>query len=248
MNTTQTQTATELSIGEATKAIGDRLGEDQANVRAQIARIVKHIGETQACAICEQAIQVEEQGGMMLPDGSRRRTVGGIFFYLAYTDGKDQYGNPLRRPTPPQRKKQPKAKKPKQQQQPAQPALKWDDRIIAIQEAIELKGNATVKMTLVGRPGKVVDRGSCIVTVMTSNKIPSLPKGLPAPTTNVTKYAVYIAAKQWKNVAQVVDDPEDVLIVEGFPCADKEVSAIAVFATSCTTKKLQAAKRQQVHG
>jgi molybdopterin-guanine dinucleotide biosynthesis protein len=50
-------------------------------------------------------------------------------------------------------------------------------------------------------------------------------------------------------VASAIADPEDVLIVEGFPQLDPETSSIAVFATNTTTKKLQGAQRQaQVSG
>jgi molybdopterin-guanine dinucleotide biosynthesis protein len=80
---------------------------------------------------------------------------------------------------------------------------------------------------------------------MQANKVPALPKGLPVPPAVTTNYVVYIAAKQWKNVAGVVKDEEDVLIVEGFPQLDAKTNSIAVFATSVTTKKLQATKRQQ---
>src|SRR5205807_1604095 len=75
-------------------------------------------------------------------------------------------------------------------------AFSWEDRIAAIKEAEQEKGQATVKITVIGRPGKVLDKGQFIVTVMESSKAPSLPKGLPTPTDVATKYAVYIAAKQ----------------------------------------------------
>ena len=68
----------------------------------------------------------------------------------------------------------------------------------AVKEAENEKGQATVKITVIGRPGKIVDKGSCIVTMMESTKVPMLPKGLPTPTHVPTKYAVYIASKQWK--------------------------------------------------
>lgn len=66
---------------------------------------------------------------------------------------------------------------------------------------------------------------------------------MPAPSTFQTNYVVYVASKQWKNVAESIKDEEDLLIVEGFPQFDPETSSIAVFATNTTTKKLQAAKR-----
>jgi hypothetical protein len=55
---------------------------------------------------------------------------------------------------------------------------------------------------------------------------------------------VYIASKQWKKVEEAIKDPEDSLIIEGFPKIDQEMSAIAVFASNVTTKKLQMAKKQ----
>jgi hypothetical protein len=101
-----------------------------------------------------------------------------------------------------------------------------------------------VKITVIGRPGKVIDRGTCVVTSMRAKTTPSLPKGLPTPPSAPTNYLVYIASKQWRKIAEAIKDPEDVLIVEGFPQLDPETSSIAVFATSTTTRKLQQAQRQ----
>jgi molybdopterin-guanine dinucleotide biosynthesis protein len=50
--------------------------------------------------------------------------------------------------------------------------------------------------------------------------------------------------KQWNKVAEAIQDPEDVLIVEGYPQLDLETRSIAVFATNTTTKKLQMAQKQ----
>jgi hypothetical protein len=54
---------------------------------------------------------------------------------------------------------------------------------------------------------------------------------------------VYIGAKQWKNVAATVNDPEDALIIEGFPQIDTKSGAISVFASNVTSKKIQMAKK-----
>lgn len=101
-------------------------------------------------------------------------------------------------------------------------------------------------MTLIGTLGKYVDKGTCVVGVMqhTGEKFPALPKGVPAPQPVTTNYVVYIGTKQWKNIAATVSDPEDALIVEGFPQIDAKTGAIAVFVSNVTSKKLQAAKRQ----
>ena len=248
------------SQAEVAAMIADELGETEESVRKKIVAIVYALGRRQSHQLLNYALQMEEHGGEMLPDGSRRRTVGGIFFNLAYTIGKPKPGRlPLR--TKP-KKQTSKARKPDGEQastnttqtskqathQPAPPPVSpflWDERIPAIEEAQTEKGQiSTVKITVIGRPGKIVDKGTCIVTVMEESKTPALPKGLPTPTSTPTKYAVYIASKQWAKVKDAIADPEDVLIVEGFPKTDAQVTAIAVFATSVTTKKLQMVRRE----
>ena len=72
----------------------------------------------------------------------------------------------------------------------------------------------TVKITLIGRPGRIVEKGEVVLTSMQASKAPSLPKGLPPVPIDPTTYVVFIAQKQWKKVAQAIKDPQDVLIVE----------------------------------
>ena len=112
------------------------------------------------------------------------------------------------------------------------------------QEMADLGTATTTKMTIVGRPGKITEHNSSIMTMMESTKIPSLPKGLSTPTDAPTRYAVHISGKQWRKVEEAIKDPEDALIIEGYPKMDSELSAIALFATNVTTKKLQAELRQ----
>lgn len=62
--------------------IAETLGETEWKPRTQIERIVEHLGADFAMTKLAEAEHVEAQGGMMLSDGSRRRTKGGVFFYL----------------------------------------------------------------------------------------------------------------------------------------------------------------------
>jgi len=103
-----------------------------------------------------------------------------------------------------------------------------------------------VKVTLIGKPGKVIEKPDCTLLIMKeSGPLPALPKGIPVPAqVPETSYVVYIGAKQWRGVAAALKNPDDVLIVEGTQIYDAEYSAIAVFATNTTTKALQQAKRQ----
>jgi hypothetical protein len=100
-----------------------------------------------------------------------------------------------------------------------------------------------VKITLIGRPGPTISKNGYILTSMQTTKTPSLPKGLPAPPPTPTSYTVYIAPKQWTKVAEAIRDPEDALILEGFPAYDPTLEGIAVYATNVTTKNLQQAQR-----
>jgi phosphorylated adapter RNA export protein len=57
------------------------LSEDAAAQR-RIERVLCYGGIEFAQAIAEEALAIEAQDGMMTVDGSRRRTPGGVFFYL----------------------------------------------------------------------------------------------------------------------------------------------------------------------
>ncbi len=230
---------------DVVKTIAEQLGEHEAEPLRQLHTLVNYLGTEQALAFLKEAIVIEEQGGLMVADGSRRRTAGGVFFYLVRTKGP----KPVRRLFFTHKVAQASQGVPRQAESAPKPptptSFTWADRVAALDAIGIEKGTAsTVKITVIGRPGKIVDRGTCIVTSMRAKTVPSLPKGLPTPQSGPTNYLVYIAAKQWRKVASAIADPEDVLIVEGFPQLDPETSSIAVFATNTTTKKLQMAQRQ----
>ena len=69
------------------KELAARLGEPEDAVLAQLDRVVWKLGRTQAYALYQETLEIEERGGMLVPDDSRRRTPGGVFFYLARTKG-----------------------------------------------------------------------------------------------------------------------------------------------------------------
>jgi hypothetical protein len=229
------QPATNMTADQVEQTIAAHLGETEPEPLHLLHKVVKKLGPEQALAFLKETQEVEAQGGLLLPDGSRRRTPGGVFFYLVRTKA----------PKPVrvlfwQRKQTQATTTP-----PSLPAFTWADRIAALDEIGSEKGAAsTVKITVIGRPGKVIDRGTCIVTSLQSTKVPSLPKGLPTPPNAATTYTLYIASKQWRRVAEAIKGPKDTLIVEGFPQLDAKTGSIAVFATNTTTKKLQQAQRQ----
>ncbi len=130
---------------------------------------------------------------------------------------------------------------------PPPPPFVWAERGRAIEELLaQPRGRAdNVKLTLIGRPGKIVEQGGFVMTTMQANgKVPTLPKGLPAPPESRLLYLVYIASKQWKKVSEAIQNPDDILILEGFLTWDSELKKLSVFAQSVTTRDLQRAQRQ----
>ena len=69
-------------ITNTAAAIADQLGETAPGARATIWRAVRTLGPERAQAFVAQAQEIEANGGMLVPDGSRKHTLGGIFFYL----------------------------------------------------------------------------------------------------------------------------------------------------------------------
>lgn len=68
------------------KLVRKALGEKAPASYAQIHHIIRIVGTDAALALLRRTLEVEAAGGMMLADGSRRRTPGGVFFQLAEED------------------------------------------------------------------------------------------------------------------------------------------------------------------
>jgi len=231
------------------RAIAAVLGETMPPPVRTITRVVDRLGPDRARALLGQALTSEASGGVLLPDG-RRRTPGGTFLFLvrtapdlspddrAYIFPKAGYqAQGAGRGTPASASPAPAAPAP----------LVWTDdtyRTLAPQLQQDNEGRATaVKITVIGRPSTAVDQGQAVVVALVSAKVPDLPKGLPEPPAG-TRYTVFVARKPWGKVAEALAaDPEDAAIIEGYAALDPRVEGIAVYTTSATTKRLQAAKR-----
>jgi len=253
--TTETPSTTSppdaAAISELTNDIAGRLAE--SNV-ALLRTIIEAVGLEQAQALLAQTLEIEAGEGLMLKDGSRRRTPGGVFMYLA----RGSMPNRLKRNIwPPPRKAEAAGQNATSEQAKSNaklatvPPLTWDEAKLLISQAIQAIGEArTVKITLVGRPGRIIQQQNCVVVAMKGKEPPSLPKGLPTPPTNsAITWAVFIANKQWSKVADSFKtNLDDQLIVEGYPLVDPKSKASVILATSVKSVAQERAQREVPKG
>ncbi|MHB0878229.1 MAG: phosphorylated adapter RNA export RNA-binding domain-containing protein [Anaerolineae bacterium] len=218
--------STELPPPLLAREIAVRLNEPN---RGLILAMVHGLGTEGALELMQEVERIEAEGGLATADGARRRTPGGTFIYLAKARmrGREPVAKP--RPVPPPA--------------PVVDPFTWEDRqayLATLQEEIGVAGSA--KLTVTGRPGRIVQRADVVMALMRNEKAPALPKGLPVPPTP-TDYVVYMTAKQWGKVSAAIADPTDILIIEGYPAFDERLKALSVFALNVTTRATQAAKR-----
>lgn len=235
---------------QAVVRIAQALGETAPGPRGQIRAIVRLCGPEQAQTWLEQVQAIEADGGMLTEDGTRRRSPGGVYFKIVrdalFKAGQKElvaeifWKRGARQTAGASTSGAPRATAPA--------STGWADRGPLIAESRSGAGKVTtVKVTVIGRPAKVVERQDFTLLMMKhSGALPSLPKGIPVPPkVPETSYVIYIGAKQWRGVASALSaNPDDVLIVEGAQVYDAEYAAITVFATNTTTRALQQAKRQ----
>jgi hypothetical protein len=78
----QPPTISPMDRAEAVKTIAAKLGEVEREPLKKLKAVVKILGPEQALALCEKALDIDRGEGMLTQDGTRRRTPGGVFFYL----------------------------------------------------------------------------------------------------------------------------------------------------------------------
>ncbi len=183
-------------ITSTATTIAAQLSETAPGAGATIWRCVRTLGPERAQAFVAQALEVEANGGLLVPDGSRRRTPGGVFFYLVRTQVSDREAiaiNVMWR-SKQQRKKLGLA--PTKTATPSTPPVPpplppfvWDEADPIIAELTAHVGAAgTVKATIIGRLSQVVERQGVIILALRSTNAPTLPNGLPPLPTTPTTY------------------------------------------------------------
>lgn len=217
--------------------------------------VVYTIGIDECREYLARTLKIEEEGGMILSKGNRRRTPGGIFFWLVKEDlTKEQIRKLFPLPKRPvdkaKRNAARKARKIRKQAELLKEMTEaWASRGEVVKDIIKSKnyGKAgSIKVTMIGRPGKIIKQKGFIMTTMRGpGRSPSLPKELPDLEPSKLLYLVYVGDKQWKRVARAIRNPEDILIIEGYLGYEKALKKMVIFSQMVTTKLIQEERREK---
>jgi hypothetical protein len=218
-------------------AIAAQLDESAPHVIGQIQRIVDYLGAEAAYGFLDKTKQCLAEGGVLTHDGQRQRSPGGTFFFLVRGGVTAEQHQAIWPQHQLPGHLRPRRTKP--------PRLSWEEARAAVPEALSQQGTAmSAKLTLVGRPGKIIEKEHVIITTLTSDTAPSIPRGVPKAPEAPVVYLVFIARQQWERVAEALaTDENDRLVVMGYPVLDKETEAIVVLGQSVTTTSQQEQKR-----
>jgi hypothetical protein len=234
MSTTTTHTSLDdLSVEKLAEAL-------QEPKVALLRQVLRTLGADRCATILADTLQCEAHGGMLTKDGTRRRTPGGVFFQLV----KDRATAKERWRLFP-RPASPHPHAPSQPQGPPQ-GLPWDDvatiiRTLTTTPAGEAR---TMKLTVIGRPGRIETRGQAVGFRLQGKPPGSLPRGLPpVPATPPMTWNVLVALRQWNRVKDsLAAHPDDQLIIEGYPLM--QGTQHVLLAQSCVSMLQQRAQKQ----
>ncbi len=124
--------------------------------------------------------------------------------------------------------------------------LTWEEARTLIQTlAPEPPGEArTMKLTLIGRPGRVETRGQAVLFRMQGKAPGALPRGLPpVPATAPLTWNVMVALRQWNRVQEsLATHQDDQLIIEGYPLMQGNQPVL--LAQSCVSMLQQRAQKE----
>ena len=225
-------------ISQLAAQFGDALGETAAKPIEQIGQLIEKCGLDFVEKIMAETEATEAAGGLLTHDRKRRRSRGGVFFYLA----KGQMDAALRAEIFPSFGKGGDGTI-------APPGIEWNDRIEPMKALRDGAGQISgLTVNLSGRPGRLHFDGSSVMTVIEQRQVkaPPYPKGVPHFDTidGFTVYYVFMSLRHWKRVETALEDESDLLVIEGSAVYDPQLEGIAILSTRVSTKKLDYQKRK----
>jgi len=186
--------------------------------------------------LLQKTLALEVRGGLLVRNGSRKRTRGGTFLFLARQWCSRQEQARIFGPGP--------GPVPQGQRQAPPIARTVPSLPEAVGDLPHLRGGeCRMKLTLIGRPSDLITRDTYVAFRLNGTLPPSLPKGLPKPPPMPLRWIVMVNKKQWGKVAEsLARDPETKVIAEGYPAL--QGTAHVLLVTMATTTELQRAKAE----
>lgn len=234
---TQAEDLTAEDIQKHAQQFAEVLGETDGKPIGQIAQLIEKCGLEFVKKLVAETEELEGKEGVQTHDKKRRRTKGGVFFFLA----KGQMDPKIRQEVFPNFGQHIDG-------EIVPDGIDWSDRlqyVEALREEMGQVNNLTVK--LIGRPGKIHIEGGTVMTVIEQQQVkaPPYPKGVPPfeEVEKTTYYFVFMGLKHWHKVEESLKDETDMLIVEGTGVFDPEFDGITILSTGVSTKLLERQKR-----
>lgn len=225
-------------ISQLARQFGAALGETAANPIKQIGKLIEKCGLPFVEKIMAETEATEAAGGLTTHDRKRRRSKGGVFFYLA----KGQMDAAARAEVFPNFGRHGDGSI-------APPGIEWADRIKAMKALRAAPGQVSgLTVALNGRPGKLHIQGSSVMTAIEQRQVkaPPYPKGVPHFDTvdRLTTYYVFMSLRHWKRVEEALKDESDLLVIEGSAVYDAQLEGITILSTRVSTKMLDYQRRK----
>jgi hypothetical protein len=188
---------------------------------------VQHAGADFAREMLKETMELEAIGGMLTADGTRRRTPGGVYFYIT----KGKLSPELRQvifPGFPQLEKA--------------ITVPWEERHRLTNPIFEAQDfgimTTAPRITLFGRARHIEKQDNSYLMILEHSLEPvAFARGVPTPPTQPTLYTVYMGKEQYARIEKTLRrNPKDSIIVEGSCMWDAETNSIAVFALTVSSR------------
>lgn len=233
----QQEKLTAEDIQKHAQDFAEILKETDGKPIGQIAQLIEKCGLDFVQKLVEETEELEASEGVPTHDKKRRRTKGGVFFFLA----KGRMDPKIRQEIFPNFGQHIDG-------EIIPDGIEWAERLEHIKQLTEEPGQINnLTVTLIGRPGKIHIEGGTVMTVIEQKQVkaPPYPKGVPPfeSVETLTYYYVFMGLKHWQKVESSLEDETDMLIIEGTAVYDHELEGISILSTGTSTKLLERQKR-----
>ena len=196
--------------------IAKKLGETEASPRFQIASIIQVCGADFAQQILDQTWEIQAQGGLLVPDGNRKRTRGGVFFYLAREQMNEEQRQVVFIP---------------QYVRQRAERFRWSERATLIQPLLAEPGEVTaITVMAIGHLVEIAEHldGATFRLKDETPRSPT-PTGVPQLQGGLPDCVIHIGTDLWLKLKPVLDQETPQLTIEGLCAFDPAIGDVVVY-------------------